>query len=180
MASSWHSVMQCSSLPHASARDSTAIPPSISRHLTPQTSTHRLQPVHLRASTTGNHFSFTSRTTLRWLLALLLHDDRALHPRVWRALKMHDTLLVELLGERAAGSEHGRSKLAFLTEHAVLHADLGILESHGLTRLDHDRLRTERLHRPFLPNARAGQHFDRDAVCRLHFRCGSRHGETHS
>src|SRR5215467_11267212 len=64
MASSRHSVMQCSSLPQTSGRGSTAIDPAISRHLTPQTSTHRLQPVHLLASTTGIHFSFTGEVIL--------------------------------------------------------------------------------------------------------------------
>ena len=37
---------------------STAMPPSISRHLTPHTSTQFMHPAHLLASTTGIHFSF--------------------------------------------------------------------------------------------------------------------------
>src|SRR5438128_7580233 len=65
MASSRHSVMQCSSLPQASGRASTAIPSAISKHLTPQTSTQRLQPVHLSAAITGTHLALMVRPS--WL-----------------------------------------------------------------------------------------------------------------
>src|SRR5215813_12232385 len=180
MASSRHSVMQCSSLPQSSGRGNAVIPPSISRHFTPQTSTHRLQPVQLLASTTGIHLNLMSWSILGELLDwALLHDDRALHPWMWGTLEMHDAFLVKLLRERGTESQHGRSELAFLTEHAVRHPNIGVLERHGLTCLDRDGLRAEGLHRTFPPNARARQHFDRDAVCRLHYWCRSRHSRMH-
>src|SRR5215472_5726433 len=173
MASSRHSVMQCSSLPQTPGRGKTAIPPSISRHLTPHTSTHRLQPVHLLASTTGTHFSFTARVPFV-SFRHLFHDNRAFHPWVGSALKMHHALLVKLLGVGLTLREHGRGELALLAEYAVRHAYIRILEGHGLACFDRDGFGTERLHWPFLPNARARQHFDRDAAYRMRFRRGGR------
>src|SRR5215467_5175243 len=161
--------MQCSSLPQASGRGNTAIPASISRHLAPQTSTQRLHPVHLLASTTGNHLALMDRPSLMDFLSLL-HDDRALHPRMRSALEMDHAFLVKLLGKCGAWSKHWRCKLAFLAEYTVRHSDIRILESHGLAGLDRDRFGTERLHWSFLPNARSGKHFDRGTAG--YRRCG--------
>src|SRR5215472_19240022 len=121
MASSRHSAMQCSSLPQASGRGRIAIPSAISRHLTPHTSTQRLQPVHLLASMMGTHLAFMVGASLvEFCIRSLLDDDRAFHPWVRCALEMHHTLLIKLFGgKRLSRSEHRRSKLALLAEHAV-------------------------------------------------------------
>jgi len=63
-------------------------------------------------------------------LCALLHDDGALHPRMWGTLEMYDSLLVKLLGKGSAGTKHGRGKLTFLSENAVRRADIRILEGH--------------------------------------------------
>ncbi len=55
IASSTHKPMQCSSLPHTSGTVRTASSACITRHLGPQASAHRPQPVHLSSSTTGIH-----------------------------------------------------------------------------------------------------------------------------
>lgn len=48
---------------------------------------------------------------------------------MWSALEMYDSLLAKLLSERGTRSQHRRSKLAFLTEYTVRHANIRILES---------------------------------------------------
>ena len=60
----------------------------------------------------------------------LLHDDRALHPRMRRALEMHDAFLIEPLFICRPGCQHRRSKFAFFAEYAMRHANVRVLKNH--------------------------------------------------
>src|SRR4030095_3172026 len=135
MASSRHSVMQCSSLPQMSGRGKPAIPSAISRHLTPHTSTHRLHPLHFLAPPTGSHFALMIELS-SVSLSTLLHDNGAFHPRVRCALEMHHPLLVESLFKGGARCQHRRRKFSFFAEDAMSHADINVFEENRHSRLD--------------------------------------------